>query len=71
MAHTGTDDFDTDLQEYEDEEYKSLEIKKGPNVYSCSLHTSLNFMSWSSIFKCSLCWKSMVVFCHGFHTSTP
>ena len=33
---TGTDDFDTDLQEDEDDEYKSLEIKKGPNVYSCS-----------------------------------
>ena len=42
-AHTGTDDFDTDLQE--DEEYKSLEIKKGPYVYLCSLHTSLNFAS--------------------------
>ena len=23
----------------------SLEIKKGPNIYSCSLHTSLNFAS--------------------------
>ena len=45
LAHTGTDDFDTDLQDDENEEYKSLEIKKGPNIYSCSLHTSLNFMS--------------------------
>ena len=44
LAHTGTDDFDTDLQDDENEEYKSLEIKKGPNVYSCSLHTNLNFI---------------------------
>ena len=43
LAHTGTDDFDTDLQDDENEEYKSLEIKKGPNIYSCSLHTNLNF----------------------------
>ena len=45
LAHTGTDDFDTDLLGDENEEYKLLEIKKGPNVYSCSLHTNLNFMS--------------------------
>ena len=48
---TGTDDFDTDLQEDEDDEYKSLEIKKGPNVYSCSLHTSLNFASQDKLHR--------------------
>ena len=42
-VHTGTDDIDTDLQEDEEDNYKSLEIKKGPNVYSCSLHTNLKF----------------------------
>ena len=31
---TGTDDFDTDLQEDEDDKYKSLEIKKDPNMYT-------------------------------------
>ena len=50
-AHTGTDDFDTDLQEDEDEKYKSLEIKKGPNIYSYSLHTNLNFVSWDEMHR--------------------
>ena len=49
LAHTGTDDFDTDLQDDENEEYKSLEIKKGPNIYSCSLHTNLNFVQAGTI----------------------
>ena len=44
-VHTGTDDIDTDLQEDEEDDYKSLEIKKGPNVYSCSLHKNLKFVS--------------------------
>ena len=49
-VHTGTDDIDTDLQEDEDD-YKSLEIKKGPNVYSCSLHTNLKFASRDEMYR--------------------
>ena len=45
-TQTGTDDFDTEIPEDEDDEDKSLEIKKGPYVYSCSLHQSLNFASY-------------------------
>ena len=50
-VHTGTDDIDTDLQEDEEDDYKSLEIKKGPNVYSCSLHTNLKFVSRDEMYR--------------------
>ena len=49
-ATTVSDDYDAQDDD-EDEEYGTLEIKKGANVYSCTLHHALTFVSRDELHK--------------------